>query len=549
MTYGKQQSNMRAEVGDSGSAAKAALEVLNDALNAPTKHIPFHWYSSNIAGRDVIDINMIYPLVCAWCEIDVSIAESILKGVFFLQSKDGAIAARYLCDGSPLTDEAPWPLILNATKKVWQSGQNEDFIDSIAPRLYRYIDWICYHFNADVQGAPEWQSMEESLFPTLYDASLSDPDLCILIASELEALLYFEGERPKSFSQNLDIQPELDRFIELLQEYCWDRESEEVCFRKNDSSEFVKAPLIISALMGMCFKISPELRIQVKPKLVKALELLAEAGTQANTIQGHLDVTHILLLMSAARESRLNSDLKILCATLMSRADAHLYRRSALPTNLSQVLNDEGQDQSGKGESKLLMATLIVSSSSMMPQMPKLGLKGDSIMQRISRNITLAAGIPIAIALLTVSIIAIITIRRQDPTLSMIETSMGLANKHYRSGDYHAALEVVETQLDESLEFVEPHLLRARILFRLGRYDEAMGIYERLIEGDQVHPAVKLNLGVVHYRKDNFDDAIQVYRSFLEEHGSEFPLEAARARDAIELLENRAVSLPTTMEP
>ncbi len=544
----KQHSESGLAMDDPSSSVRTSLAMLKESLKYPTKEMPFHWYASGQGGREVIDINMIYPLVCAWCEIDVAIAESILKGIFFLQSKDGSIAARYSTGGTPLTDEAPWPIILNATKKVWQCGRNEGFLENIAPRLYRYIDWICYHFNPDMQTAPEWQSLEESLFPTVYDENLSDPDLCILIASELEAILYFEGECPKSFSQNLDIQPELDRFIDLLQEYCWDRDNEEVCFRKKDSKEIVQAPLFHTALMAMCFKISPELRIQVKPKLIKTLAGLVDVGTGTEIGQIQVEVTHILLLMSAASESRLSADLTIFCSSLLNQAERHLHRTSALPSSAAQIFENVGPGEIDKGESQLLVAALIVSASSALPSVSMLGKRGDNLMQRISRHMSIAVGVPIAVALLVITIIAAITVRRQDPTYSMIETSMGLANKYYQAGDYRAALEVTEAQLDESLEFVEPHLLRARILFRLGRYDEAMEIYERLIEEDQVHPAIKLNLGVVYYRKDNFEDAIQVYQSFLEEHGDEFPLEAARARAAIELLENRPVSLPVNLD-
>lgn len=187
----------------SGLAVAEARRVLKAGINGPTKNLPFHWCPSNVSGREIIDINMIYPLVCAWCEIDVSVAESILTGVFFLQAKDGSIAARYLSDGTPLTDEAPWPLIMQATRKICRRGCSEDFLARVAPRLYRYIDWICYHFERKSKDVPQWRCREESLVPDHCEQDVSSPDLCILIACELEVLLGFEAKYPKSFRQNL----------------------------------------------------------------------------------------------------------------------------------------------------------------------------------------------------------------------------------------------------------------------------------------------------------------------------------------------------------
>jgi tetratricopeptide (TPR) repeat protein len=521
-------------------AGRAALAAARAAISAnlrePDRQIPFHWSCTTISGRDVIDINSTYPLVCAWCALDVSKAESLLKSALFLQSSDGAIAARYLPDGTALTEEAPWPLLIQATRKVWEAGGNREFLKSLLPRLYRYADWICYHFDPDLSGRPQWSCNEEALLPSDYRAGLSSPDLTILLLCELETLALFENGQPELARGRLNIKPEIDKYAGLLEERHWDNSRLRLEALERGGLRVADSPLIHTALLGMCRTVSPEIRIHAKRVLLTALADMKDPRLWATSDNLQINAIYAFLLIESALRAGLGSECLLFCEKIVGELSSHYSASGFLPDTLDTV--GAGRDRIiGEGQALPLgMAALLLSAEAITAREQDSGTSTASLLARINRHAQLFVMLPLGLAGAVVALLAVLTILRQDPTGAHLDTGMGLANQFFDSGNYAEALRISESLIDNRLNPTVPRMLRAKSLLQLGRYDEAEQAYIDILESGSAYPTVKLNLALLKYKQNKFDEAISIYSDFVESYGPDFPLEAEKAEKAIDLL-------------
>lgn len=525
-------------------SVETAIRIITSNLRRPTKSIPFHSSFSTISGREIIDVNNIYPLALAWNCIDPAIAESLVKCVFFMQDSDGAIASRYLPDGMPLTSEAPWPLLIQTARKIWERNRNMDFLEAVMPRMYRYADWICYHFDPDQTGIPRWQSSEESLMPSVFSPHVAAPDLSILLLCELEALKHFESERPAVFRDNLYVRPEMDKLTNLIQNYFWDHSRNECSFKNIRDHSRLPAPLFYTALITMSRSVSPEIRMRAKPILSRALRNMMSPELWPNSESFRLNGVYALLLIDAAEEAGMQAECMQFCRQIGATIRKHHRSTGNLPEVIAFDSENRNDSMDSSGTSNpLIMSTVAVYSDAFLKRYGSQASLGSRLLNRLNRHPVLNLSIPLALAAIIFFSVALLTILKKAPTGADINASMGLANRFYETGEYEEALDISERFIDNDLDSVYTDLIRAKILYKMGEYDEAEKIYRKMLGGDAPYPSIYLNLALLEYKRNRFDEAIDMYGDFIEKHGDVFPYEAERAEQAMDLLKHSSYHL------
>lgn len=513
-----------------------ASGILRSNLRSPDQGLPFHWVGTSISGREVFDINSALPLALAWRSLDVSKAESLLKCIFYLQNSDGGIASRYLSDGTPLTSDAPWPLLIQATRKVWKTGKNTDFLKAIMPRIYRYADWICYHFDPDQTGIPRWQSKEEALIPDIYREDAASADLTILLLSELESIIFFENETPDIFTDNLYIKPEIDKFAKLLENHFWDHSSAR-CVSKKEKGEVIEAPLFYTGLLSMTKSISPELRVHSRPVLAAALADIHNHSLWSTTGSEQINTIFPILLINSALSAGMLAECLQFCDQVKNRIGDFIRSTGKMPDSLKKDMDKQvGLSTSPSFGAPVTMAALLVYIDNFIGMHGSEPTAGMALMHKLNRHPLTSVLAPVTAMALLIFAIALYNIRRTEPTGSRLDASMGLANHYYETGRYEQALRISDTLIDDDLEMQYPRLMRAKILYRMGRYSDAESEYQKLLDADLLYPAVRVNLALLKYKLDKPQEALEIYSNFIENYESDFPHEAAKAKNAIELI-------------
>jgi len=546
MTFAKTEGKLGREKGNARTCAvpndpalDAAVAALESNLRQPSEQLPFRWCHSSLSGRDIIDINSVYPLLLAWVRIDPSTAESILKGVFYLQDSDGAIYSRYLPDGTALTDEAPWPLLIQAVRLVWNASGNVDFLKTIMPRVYRYADWICYHFDPKQSGIPCWRSNEEALIADLYQDGTASPDLSLLLLRELDTLSMLENDQPRIFRDNLYLKPETDKLIKLVQNKFWDRSRNAFRILPLEGAPDSAAPDFFTALATICERISPEIRIQAKPVLARVLKLFDKPEIWIGGRQLQVNSIYAFLLIDAARSAGMHAE----CIQFLEKIKHFISKQDrqgvAMPDELSEQ-EAEGDGFPGPGPGtrpSAAMAALAVHVEGLLRDYGTAPSRPASILQKMNRHPAFFGILPFLLLAAFIAVVSVATISRTDPTGPGLEAGIGLAKQYYKAGNYHEALKISEALMSSHMKTEYPEMMRAKSLYKLGNYREAEQIFEKMLERDSSSSFLKLNLALLKYKQNRFDEAVDIYNDFIENYGEEMPYEKARAEAALKLLE------------
>jgi len=426
--------------------------------------------------------------------------------------------------------------LIQASRKVWEAGGNREFLKAVLPRLYRYADWICYHFDPDLSGRPQWSCNEEALLPGDYRAGLASPDLTILLLCELETLALFENEHPELARGKLNIKPEIDKYAGLIEERLWDNSRLKLEAIDRGGVRASDSPLIHTALLGMCRTISPEIRIHAKRVLLTALAEMNDPRLWSASGNFQINAIYAFLLMESARHAALSSECLHFCEKTVAALNSHYAASGTLPDMLDMIgqvrdhIAEEGQAP------PLSTAALLLCAQAYAAGAQDRGNAAASLLARINRHAQLFVFLPLGLAAAGVALVTVLTILRQDPTGAHLDTGMGLANQYFDSGNYAEALRISESLIDNRLNQTVPKMLRAKSLLQLGRYEEAEQAYIDIIESGSTYPTVKLNLALLKYKQNKFDEAISIYSDFVERYGPDFPLEAEKAEKAIDLL-------------
>lgn len=168
--------------------AAFSAECLMRGLRAPEGELALRWSQSAESDSPLFSLNELYPLVLAWRHIDCNIAEELVLSALSLQTNNGALPAAARPHGAGSTLDAPKPLIVQACERVWETGQNPEFLAKIQLPLKRYLQWMIRRFDPKRRGLHHWQSEREAFISDGYQTEMATVDLTALLLCEIDAL-------------------------------------------------------------------------------------------------------------------------------------------------------------------------------------------------------------------------------------------------------------------------------------------------------------------------------------------------------------------------
>jgi tetratricopeptide (TPR) repeat protein len=211
------------------SLAVISPECMMRALRPPEGNIPGIWSQSPTTDTAQFNINELYPLALAWRQIDIAVAENLVRSALQLQAGSGAIPVTFSPHGSFSVLEAPKPLIAKAAEKVWQVRQDPRFLADILPPLRRHLQWLLHHFDPKRRGLHCWQNSSEPLTPELYESDLATADLTVLLLTEIEAINRLREASPDHRARPAYFTEESDALEHNLQTQFWSEDAGQFC--------------------------------------------------------------------------------------------------------------------------------------------------------------------------------------------------------------------------------------------------------------------------------------------------------------------------------
>lgn len=204
-------------------------ESMMRALRPPEGNIPGIWSQSPASETPHSNANELYALVLAWCQLDIAVAEDLVRTTLKLQASSGAIPVTFSPHGTFSILEAPKPLIVKAAKKVWQVRKDPQFLADIIPPLRRHLQWLLHHFDPKRRGLHCWQNSSEPITPEIYESDLATVDLAVLLMTEIDALNQLRSASPAYMDHPAYFTEERDALEHNLQTQFWNEEAAQFC--------------------------------------------------------------------------------------------------------------------------------------------------------------------------------------------------------------------------------------------------------------------------------------------------------------------------------
>ncbi len=492
-------------------------------------------------GVEVVEVNQTLFLVAAWLEEDAEVAAALISGVLSLQSPDGTLKARYLTDGTPVSDCAAWPLIVQAAALVLKKTRSAKLLKPLLPQLYRYLEAAIKYFDPQHTGQPCWHSRDESFMPDSFQTETASPDLAVFLLAEMIAIRRIEKSLQESLPSAPDFELERSVYVESLQDDFWDADDYRLMMIDKRSKKRLEAPpqftsltvMAVDELSALMARISPQVKQWVR---LGGFELCqGQDGSATNLcfaifmllgLDRRQDKTAYVLLKSNLRR-----------VILESSADAHLFGRE-----------DEEETFPGSLISGIQVAAsaLVILSTRQSGEPDIQPTSRELFLQFLNRHPRAAIGVPVGVFIILVAIVAgvlLLTPGRYDPTF---EVQMSVARLKMERSQFEEAITLYDELIESHPGMVQPMLMKALAYVHMREYREAADIYGQLVGREGVSPLVAVDLSLSLDSAGDSDAAFQVFREFREQYGDVYPQEVRRLRHA--LLGRHAGDEPTDAE-
>jgi hypothetical protein len=198
----------------------------------------------------VQDIALVYPLALAAASVDAGLAQGVVRNFIATQHADGWI------DGAPRVGDRPTvlclPMLARLAWSIFQYTEDSAFLREVFPPLLRFFRrWLQADLDVDGDGAPEWQSNEQSrLFGGHRDdARLSEsPSLVAMLLSEaisLRAIAYYLHES----THEQPLADEVERLKAVLETF-WDADVQAYMARDRDTHRLSISETLLTGGVG-----------------------------------------------------------------------------------------------------------------------------------------------------------------------------------------------------------------------------------------------------------------------------------------------------------
>ncbi len=511
--------------------AQEGRRVLRDRLRPPEGVFSHRWSASDLDAR-AMDVNEIVPLAAAWSATDPAVARDLLRSAFAAQADDGSLPRAFTVDGKALVEWAPWPTLGQAVLAIEQREANGVFRAEMFPRLLRYLEWALAYFDPKDRGTPHWRCAEESLAPETWDEGLYFADLTALLLAETDAVLRLGGD----LEDIATIRRRAARLEEGLASFFWDAETR--TFRCRYADGHFVARLTWSAILPLVWRSLPEGRAAAAAERLMPGGPLESSGGLALWERWPEDpgpppvpAAHQALLVVGLELAGRGGLAREIRRRLAAACAAAWASGGGCPADLSAP----------GGPPSVAGAALTVLVHEPLPSESQPPTAGRRRLAWLEERRLRVYGALATLLLLVILGVAVWWQQRRPPPGPSIEALVGLAQNHYRRGEFeqtaHMCRELVEAWGEATAPSVR--FLYGNALFRSGLYEEAAEQYRRAAADPEIEPIARFNLAQTAVRLGQREQAIKELDELAEDFREYFPELAERARLSANFLRAR----------
>lgn len=196
-----------------------AAECLLRQMRVPEGALIDHWPASPALNNKAFSLNELYPLLTAWCDIDVSRARKMYDMALNLQRQDGHFPVWVSPSGDRNSFDAPHLFFARCTDLLLTKTGDLAHAKASLSKLNNYMRWCLRHYFPQNALHPAAQSAEETLVPELWHKEFTSAEHTIQLICELDALAHLHRETDSTIP--IFITQALDKLTALFDRDFW----------------------------------------------------------------------------------------------------------------------------------------------------------------------------------------------------------------------------------------------------------------------------------------------------------------------------------------
>ena len=511
-----------------------ALEQLALQLRPPAGAIGFRWSTPDLSGREIMDNNLLLPLVSAWRLVDPAVAAELVKSALCAQRADGSIPGQVWSEGAESSRATAWPLVAQAAAMAWRECMEPEFLDFIAPRLREYVDWALDHFNPNPDRPPGWSSAAQAFVGDTFDVGLAAADLTVFLLGEIDAMVEIARASPRK-TLNGDALPDRRAKLQrLLEDFFWNP-ARHAYVDRYAGGGFIER-LTFSAVTPLLLPGLPE------PRRASLVRLIAPGGA-LRTDQGialwqrweedartpPVRALDQILIIPALQRHGAEYDTVKLDQAVGAALQRHLRETGRLPQDLSRAAEPDAA-----GADAVPCALAVVAAAG-RPRFPD-SLRMSAPLGWLERHRAGVLTTAIAVFALCVGAVVLAFLFKRTIPRPSIDALAGLAQRHYREENYGKAIQLYRDLMAGTRNAPAVELRLANALLRRGDLAEAELRYRSVLERDPGSVVAAMNLALTLYRQGRREEAAAIYRRVADGKAGPNSNAVARARVVLELM-------------
>ncbi len=523
-----------------------ALEALVQMLRSPAHPFTYRWSASGSQGREVFDLNELFPLVLAWCEVDPEVAEELVCSALSVQREDGLFPAQFHVNENKSADVPAVPLIAQSALCIWRTHPTPEFLSYAVSALARYVPAVLGHYDPGNRGLSRWVSSGQPLTPETFTPSVASADLTVLLLCEVDAFLELceaAGADAPSTERVVFAREEL---AGSLTGFFWNRRKRVFRDRIPGGEHLERAnfsswiPIIWEAL-------EPRYREAVLRSLREVIEASGNQGVpvwepwQGDATSSPLYSLHQLLLINALGRSEYSPEHHLLAAVCWRSLRRLQQDELGWPADLRT--RRKGLKRGATANDGTVAATTLALALILPPSADE--AEGDAIVTSpilafLESHRVALVSCAVAFLSLAVIMVSLAYSQKKQFNYATARAIHGLASHHYEKGRYADAAAAYRELLVSGHEAPSTLIRYANACFHLGDLEEAEKCYLQLIKKGMDSPIPLFNLALTLYRQDRLREAAQCYAKAAQVYSSTYPRLGEKARVALYLVNERA---------
>jgi hypothetical protein len=489
------------------------------------------WVAARSQRGSVFSTNQLFPLVLAWIQIRPRMAMNLVKNVIGNQRVDGSVPALLRPDGRHDIVPTPAPLLAHCALRVWRAEPNRDFFDFAFPALQRYVRWALRYFDPDDRALPHWQEPDEAYVPGTHDAQLVSADLVSFLIGEIDALVEMGSAVTVGGGDLADLLAYRERLLDTLVRFLWDEAAGAFRDRYIDGPHIARMTLAAAVPVRIA-ALAADFRAPVLSLLQRSDSLRSDNGLRA-WVPWDSDAETPPVL--AAHQVMMWDTLSNL-AEPGPAGELRTVLLQNLRANHRLASPGAGPGEAGAEDpalSSALTVLLLARPGDPMWEGPELA----GLFQWMQDHPRIVTGAIVSVVALVLGGIILGSCTRRLMTLQTMETTAGLARRHYADGKMQDAERLYRDVIDSGRYFPGVYHELGNTLHRQERWAEAEANYRLELAKRPDSPAALFNLGLTLYRAQATSNAVEVWQQVTNQYSVRSPKVAERAATALQLLQ------------